>query len=40
MKVTVVRGRAIDPAVNKIAKTLSRNGHDVELLVWDRWNTL
>lgn len=40
MKVTLVRGRAIDPAVNKIAKTLSRNGHDVTLLVWDRRNTL
>jgi glycosyltransferase involved in cell wall biosynthesis len=36
MKVTLIRGRAIDPAVNKVAKTLSRNGYDVKLLVWDR----
>lgn len=40
MKVTIVRSRAIDPAVNKIAKTLSQNGYTVELLVWDRQNTL
>lgn len=40
MKVTLVRGRAIDPAVNKVAKTLSDNGYDVQLLVWDRQNTL
>jgi glycosyltransferase involved in cell wall biosynthesis len=40
MKVTLVRGRAIDPAVNKVAKTLSTHGYDVKLLVWDRQNTL
>lgn len=40
MKVTLVRARAIDPAVNKVAKTLSENGYDVKLLVWDRQNTL
>jgi glycosyltransferase involved in cell wall biosynthesis len=40
MKVTLVRGRAIDPAVNKVAKTLSEHGYDVKLLVWDRQNTL
>jgi len=40
MKVTLVRARAIDPAVNKVAKTLSENGHDVKLLVWDRQHTL
>lgn len=40
MKVTLVRARAIDPAVNKVAKALSRNGYDVRLLVWDRQNTL
>ena len=40
MKVTLVRARAIDPAVNKVAKTLSENGHDVQLLVWDRQHTL
>ena len=36
MKVTLVRSRAIDPAINKIAKSLSENGYDVKLLVWDR----
>ncbi|NKQ39272.1 MAG: glycosyltransferase family 4 protein [Methanosarcinales archaeon] len=40
MKVILIRGRAIDPAVNKIAKSLSQNGHEVKLLVWDRQNTL
>jgi len=40
MKVTLVRARAIDPAVNKVAETLSENGYDVKLLVWDRQNTL
>jgi len=40
MKVTLVRARAIDPAVNKVAKTLSENGYDVRLLVWDRQKTL
>jgi glycosyltransferase involved in cell wall biosynthesis len=40
MKVTLVRARAIDPTVNKVAKTLSANGYDVKLLVWDRQNTL
>lgn len=33
---TLVRSRAIDPAVNKVAKALSENGYDVKLLVWDR----
>jgi glycosyltransferase involved in cell wall biosynthesis len=36
LKVTLVRSRAIDPAVNKVAKALSENGHDVKLLIWDR----
>jgi hypothetical protein len=40
MKVTLVRGRAIDPAVNKVAKTLSENIYDVKLLICDRQNTL
>ena len=40
MKVTLARARAIDPAVNKVAKTLSENGYDVKLLVWDRQSTL
>jgi glycosyltransferase involved in cell wall biosynthesis len=40
MKVTLVRARAIVPSVNKVAKALSENGYDVQLLVWDRQNTL
>ena len=36
----MVRGRAIDPTVNKVAKALSEHGYDVKLLVWDRQNTL
>lgn len=40
MKVTLVRSRAIDPSVNKVAKALSQNGYDVKLLLWDRQNTL
>jgi len=40
VKVTLVRSRAIDPAVNKLAETLSENEYDVKLLLWDRQNTL
>lgn len=40
MKVTLIRGRAIDPAVNKLAESLADNGHIVNLLVWDRKNNL
>lgn len=40
MKVTLIRGRAIDSAVYKVAETLSRNGYDVHLLVWDRQGDL
>lgn len=40
MKVTLVRSRAIDPAINKVAKSLSQNGYDVKLLVWDRENRM
>jgi glycosyltransferase involved in cell wall biosynthesis len=36
MKVTILRSRAIDSAVNKVAEALAQNGHDVKLLVWDR----
>lgn len=36
MKVTLVRSRAIDPAINKVANALSKKGYDVKLLVWDR----
>lgn len=35
-KVTLVRSRAIDPAVFKMADALYRKGYDVKLLVWDR----
>ncbi|MFC1872235.1 glycosyltransferase family 4 protein [Chloroflexota bacterium] len=35
-KVILVRSRAIDPAVNKIAHALTENGYTVELLVWAR----
>jgi glycosyltransferase involved in cell wall biosynthesis len=40
MKVILIRSRAIDQAVFKIAQSLSKNGHDVTLLVWDRQNDL
>jgi glycosyltransferase involved in cell wall biosynthesis len=40
LRVTLVRARAIDPAVNKIARTLASSGYDVKLLVWDRQHTL
>jgi glycosyltransferase involved in cell wall biosynthesis len=40
LKVTLLRGRAIDSAIYKIADTLSHNGHEVRLLVWDRMHTL
>jgi glycosyltransferase involved in cell wall biosynthesis len=36
MKILLIRSRAIDPAVKKVAESLSRNGYQVELLVWDR----
>jgi len=40
MKVTIIRSRAIDSAVYKVAKTLAQNGYDVKLLVWDRQGNL
>ena len=40
MKIRIVRGRGIDPAVNKMAQCLSQDGYDVELLVWDRQLTV
>jgi glycosyltransferase involved in cell wall biosynthesis len=40
MKITIIRSRAIDPAVTKLAEILSKNGHDVRLLVWDRQSNL
>lgn len=36
MKVTLIRSRAIDPSVNKIASTLHRTNSEVKLLLWDR----
>jgi len=39
-KVALIRSRAIDPNVNKIARTLSQNGYDVKLLVWNRQNVV
>jgi glycosyltransferase involved in cell wall biosynthesis len=36
MKIIVVYSFAIHPGVHKLAATLSRNGHEVKLLVWDR----
>jgi glycosyltransferase involved in cell wall biosynthesis len=40
VKVTLIRSRAIDPAVNKIAKALADKGYEVRLLVWDRQHNL
>ncbi len=40
MKVILVRSRSIDSAIFKLADTLSKNGHSVTLLVWDRQNNL
>lgn len=40
MKVTIVRGRAIDSAQYKLAECLAQNGHDVKVLVWDRQGDL
>lgn len=40
MKIILVRSRAIVPSVNKVAKVLSKTGHHVTLLLWDRQNTL
>jgi glycosyltransferase involved in cell wall biosynthesis len=39
MKVIIVRGTAIDPAIYKIAGCLANNGFDVELFLWNRQNT-
>ena len=40
MQITIVRGRAIDPAVHKVCRCLAQNGHTVRLLVWDRQQNL
>ncbi len=39
MNIIIVRGRAIDPAVHKVCTSLSKNGYNVRLLLWDRQNT-
>jgi glycosyltransferase involved in cell wall biosynthesis len=36
MRVTLLRGRGIEPGVNKIARALATHGHSVKLLIWDR----
>lgn len=36
MRVLIVRSRAIDPSVKKIASALAKNGYNVHLLLWDR----
>jgi len=36
MKVTLVRGRGIEPGINKIARALATHGYSVKLLIWDR----
>jgi glycosyltransferase involved in cell wall biosynthesis len=39
MKVTLIRGRGIEPEVNKIARALATHGYSVKLLIWDRDRT-
>jgi glycosyltransferase involved in cell wall biosynthesis len=39
MKVTLIRGRGIEPGINKIAKALATHGYSVKLLIWDRDRT-
>jgi len=39
-KVIIVRGRGIDPAVQKMAYSLTDSGYDVTFLVWDRQGTV
>ncbi|RLI40118.1 glycosyltransferase WbuB [Candidatus Bathyarchaeota archaeon] len=34
--VILVRSRAIDPSIHKVAEALAKNNYDVKLLVWDR----
>ncbi len=36
MKVTLIRGRGIEPGINKIARALATHGYSVKLLIWDR----
>jgi glycosyltransferase involved in cell wall biosynthesis len=39
MRVTLIRGRGIEPGVNKIARALATHGYSVKLLIWDRDRT-
>ena len=39
MQVTLIRGRGIEPSINKIARTLATHGYSVKLLIWDRDGT-
>jgi glycosyltransferase involved in cell wall biosynthesis len=34
--VILVRSRAIDPSIHKVARTLARHGYTVKVLIWDR----
>lgn len=40
MKIIIIRSKATDSAIFKVADTLFKNNFDVELLVWDRQNNL
>ena len=40
MKVTVIRGRSTDSTVYRLARTLQDNNFNVQLLLWDRNDTL
>ncbi len=39
MRVTLIRGRGIEPDINKIARALATHGYSVKLLIWDRDRT-
>ena len=40
MEIIVVRSKATDSAVFRMVETLSKNGHSVKLVIWDRQNNL
>jgi glycosyltransferase involved in cell wall biosynthesis len=40
LQIIIIRGRAIDPAVHKICRSLVKSGYTVRLLIWDRQHTL
>ena len=39
MKVTLIRGRGIEPGINQIARALATHDYSVKLLIWDRDRT-